>query len=452
VAWASSGHFQSNEAGLYADQSVESLERFHQTLLPATLENALRTPFYAALWAQCDASTITKGSLSRLPLVDKQAIRLAGRAAQNRAGLRCDEIYTSGTTGTPLVTVNGDREQHYIHSFYSASLAERDRPQRRGLLFNNLYHGHHTSIPVPIHFHKVGIYDGSSFEHGRRVIAGRHEDANVDDTCTLVYGLERNLRAFTTDTRDRYQIFPSNLEMIISCTSYLTAGWRALHERTWGCPVVDRFGLSEVFGGATQDLTCGWWHFDPVVIPEVIGHRSGAVLREGRGLLVMTGLFPFQEAQPMVRYSTGDLVDVTHACSSRPGHLAIRPLGRAHCGVPFPEGDEWLLTPAQIHEVIESLPGIDRVPLYRDSPQVRDPYAIGHPKYRIDYDVKLGEVRIDLRIVLRSGADQSRARAHVIVGFLERETPLGDAVAAGEASLNIAFEPDLAPQFISRPP
>src|SRR5262249_52436588 len=147
---------------------------------------------------------------------------------------------------------------------------------------------------------------------------------------------------FTADAMGHNQVFSSNLEIIISCASYLTPQWRASHERTWKCAVIDRFGLSEIFGGATQNLACGWWHFDPVVIPEVIGHRSGTVIKEGRGLLILTGLFPFQEAQPMVRYSTGDLVDVTHTRSSRPGQLAIRPLGRAHCGVPFPEGDDWL--------------------------------------------------------------------------------------------------------------
>lgn len=438
---------------MHPEQSVESLERFHELLLPATIENALRTPFYAAHWVGHDPASITKGSLSRLPLVDKQAIRHAGRAAQNRAQLRCDEIFTSGTTGTPLVTVIGDREQRYIERFYRQTLVERDdQPLRRGLLINNLYHGHHTSIPVPIHFHKIGLYDAGSFEHGRRVIAGRHEDAGVADTCTVLYGLERHLRAFTADAIDRREVPPDRLEIIISCATYLTAQWRGIHERTWGCAVVDRFGLSEIFGGATQNLACGWWHFDPVVIPEVIGHRSGAVLREGRGLLILTALFPFQEAQPMVRYSTGDLVEVTHTRSARAGQLAIRPLGRAHCGVPFPEGDGWLLTPAQIYEVIDSLPGIDRVPLYRDALQVRDPRAIGHPKYRIDHDVALGKVGIHLRIVLSSGGDVAAARAHAMEGFLAEGSPLAGAVACGEASLTITFEPDLAPQFISRPP
>jgi len=431
---------------------VEAVRALHETLFPATIENALRTPFYAARWAECDLAGITLDGLSQLPAVDKQAIRRAGRAAQNRTGLRCDEIFTSGTTGVPLVTVNGDREQRYIVDFYTGLLAQRGGPLRRGLLFNNLYHGHHTAIPVPVHFHKVGIYDGSSFEHGRQVIAGRHEDAGVEDTCTVLYGIERNLRAFTADTIDRKQPVRSRIQYIISCATYLTSHWRRLHERTWGGVVVDRFGLSEVFGGATQDLVCGWWHFDPVVIPEVVAHRSGAVIREGLGLLLLTGLFPFQEAQPMVRYWTGDLVEVTHGCPAHPGRLAIRPLGRAHCGVPFPEGDGWLLTPAQLYEVVDSLPGIDRVPLYRDAVQVRDPHAVGHPKYRIDHRVEHGKARIDLRAVLAAGADQALARAHVMEGFLAPGTPLAEAAAAGEASLSVSFTPDLAPQFISRPP
>lgn len=361
----------------------------------------------------------------------------------------CSEIYTSGTTGPPFISIRGDREQRYVGEFFSlVGEIPPGQPLQRALQFNNPYHGALTPIPVPMHFHQIGIYDRGSFEHARRVLTTSHRDRDVEPDCTLMIGLERVLRAFTHATAET--IAPrirTRLQAIISFSQYLTPAWRQRHEALWGCPVVDRFSLSEVFGGASQSPRCGWWHFDPVVVAEVVGHRSRKPIREGHGMLVLTALFPFQEAQPLVRYLTGDLVEVTHSRSSRPGQLAFRPLGRAHAGVPLPGGDDWLLTPATVFEVVDELADVARLPRFQDAADVIDPVAIGHPRYSIEWRERGSLLEVCLNLQPRAGLGR-RAERTLLRQAEERLLAAAPQLAEA-ARLMVRAEPVLTPHLIA---
>lgn len=431
-----------------------AIRDLHDTLLQPTLANAARTPFYRSLWHGIGVGGLTVETLSELPIVRKDDLLDAGRDAQVRQGLVCNEVFTSGTTGVPLVTVRGDREQRYIHDFFlEVNRAARPRRLLRGLQINNPYHGYHVGIPTPIHFHRIGIYDSGSFDYGRSVLASRHEDDLVEPRCSVLLGLERCLRAFTFDTELRH---PAGLETKLSCvvsySQYLTASWRRRLENTWSCPVVDRFSVTEVFGGASSCAACGWWHFDPFVMPEVVGAENETVVVEGRGLLLLSALYPFQEAQPLVRYATGDLVETTSSESCLPGTVAIRPLGRARFGVRIPGTENWLLTPASVLEAVDDVQEVARVPRFLDSEQVSHPFAIGHPKYRVSASAADRRVLIRLELQLRDGVDahafgvvSSRVRDRLLVA----NPTLGRELALGSCVLDVVRVSDLRPALIA---
>src|SRR5262249_15541309 len=108
--------------------------RFRESLLPATIENALRTEFYSKHWSGIDAVLASRSGLEALPPVTKEMIRDAGTTAQIRTGLVCNEVFTSGTTGAPLVTVRGNREQEYVSQFFQrVHQADMKGPILRGL-------------------------------------------------------------------------------------------------------------------------------------------------------------------------------------------------------------------------------------------------------------------------------------------------------------------------------
>jgi hypothetical protein len=436
--------------------SIDALHLFHDTLLPATLRNALETSFFSERWAGCELDGIDRTRLHKLPTIGKEEIRAAGEAAQNRAGVVCNDVLTSGTMGNPLVTVRSDREQRFIKSFFSEQLRERPVLRYlRGLEFTNPYHGHLIRIPGPIHYHSVSVYDAGSFDYGRRTLLRSHNDANVEEYCSVLAGLERCLRAFTLDTISQYPNgFPkTTLCLIVSYSQYLTENWRRRLEDTWGAPVVDRFGISEIFGGASQCLNCGWYHFEPFVIPEVIGQNSSEVLLEGSGLLALTALFPFQQAQPLVRYLTGDLVDVTHELSCRPGTTSIRPLGRARFGVPDTYTDRWLITPASVLEAVDDIPEIKRTRRFGDVDQVADPFAIGHPKYRTHWCNGESGVEVKIELALSSGVSETR-RTEIFTNVLRevsrRNALLRVALQERTVSVTVSSCDDVNPDLIAQ--
>jgi hypothetical protein len=436
--------------------SIAALHAFHDALLPVTIQNAIKTSFFRDRWADRDLEHIDRTRLATLPTIDKEDIRAAGEAAQNRAGVICNDVLTSGTTGNPLVTVRSDREQTFISEFVSRSLNGNPVARYfRGLHFTNPYHGHLIRVPAPIHSHRVSVYDSGSFDYARSTLLRVHNDANVEECCSVLSGLERCLRAFTLDTMVRYPdgFPPTKLRLVVSYSQYLTQKWRERFEKTWGVPVIDGFSVSEVFGSATQCLSCGWYHFEPFVIAEVIGADSGDVLLEGAGLLALTALYPFQQAQPLIRYLTGDLVDVTHTASCRPGTTSIKPLGRARFGVPKPDSDQWLLTPASILEAVDEIPEIKRTPRFADVDQVMDPFAIGHPKYRTRWTNDTQGLQVKIEIVLLP--DVSAGRLAEIVSSIIRDVtnanaPLQVALQEGTVSLVVVPCDDVRNDLISQ--
>jgi len=442
--------------GNWSTSSADDLRAFHNALLPGTIDNALKTAFFRQHWSGCDLGDIDSSRLPLLPTVDKGDIRAAGKTAQNRAGVVCNDVLTTGTTGNPLVTVRSDREQEFISEFFTRDFADRSRhPLLRALEFSNPYHGHLIEIPAPLHVHRVSVYDAGSFDYGRRVLLESHDDAYVEPRCSILVGLERALRAFTLDTLARYPegFPPTALLLVISYSQYLTEDWRRLFSETWHAPVLDRFGVSEVFGGASQCLNCAWWHFDPFVIPEAVGANSSELLLEGTGLLALTALFPFQQAQPLVRYLTGDLVEVTHELSCRPGTTAIKPLGRAQFGVPQPYTDSWLVTPASVLETVDRIPEVNRTPRFGDVDQVSDPFAIGHPKYRMLWSATSSNVEVTIELEISgsvAGTRRSQIISDVSRELTNRNPQLQTAVSRGAASIAVRTCEAVAPDLIAQ--
>jgi hypothetical protein len=435
------------------DLSVAATRELRTSLLPATIQNALRSEFYAEHWKSSDPLNVGLDSLSSLPLINKQLIRSAGDRARIPDEFAWNEVFTSGTTGVPLVTVRGWAEQKFIREFFLNVHQQRfERPLLRGLQINNPYHGYHVSVPCPVHFHSIGVYDRGSFDHGRQTLLDLHNDKGVESECKILLGLERCLRAFTQDTLAQYPDgLQTKLEVVVSYSQYLTRKWRELLKQAWACTIVDRFSLAEIFGGAGQCPYCNWWHFDPFLVPEVISRVSSKPLSEGRGLLVLTSLYPFQQSQPMIRYTTGDLVEVTCSRACHPGLPSIRPLGRAAYGVPAPSTDEWILTPAAILEVLDVQLDVRRLPRFLDSEQVRDPFEIGHPKYQTSFRQDQRKTRITLTVepATEDPARRGRLKNSISEGLRSGSPELTKALAEGEAMLDIVFSSDLTVDLIS---
>ena len=224
------------------------------------------------------------------------------------AGTRREYVHTGGSSGRPLVFPKTLAEESFIHEFFSRVDEGREQQLVRGIRFTTPYHGHETPVPVPAWFHKISPFDRGGFNFARQLLAAPWDAPGVAQECTVIAGAERFVRAFTLDCEAAGLDGASTpVAFLLPNGQYISTAWRRRYLEYWGAAIVDRFALSEAFGGATEDPSSGWYLFDPCCFPEVVALDTRQPTAEGFGELLLTPLYPFQQALPLIRYATGDL-------------------------------------------------------------------------------------------------------------------------------------------------
>jgi phenylacetate-coenzyme A ligase PaaK-like adenylate-forming protein len=153
------------------------------------------------------------------------------------------------------------------------------------------------------------------------------------------------------------------LKMLFSTGWYITQTCRNLIEDYWGAPLLDRYGVTEVNGDAKQCSACNMFHFDPFVIEEVLSPDEDKPIEEGIGRIVLTGLFPFNQVAPKIRYVIGDYVEkVMSPCGN--GQPGYRFLGRMKQTLLHrdPNGMHFILFPSEIADVLDEFEEVYRRP------------------------------------------------------------------------------------------
>ncbi|MGQ4267000.1 phenylacetate--CoA ligase family protein [Nocardiopsis changdeensis] len=121
----------------------------------------------------------------------------------------------------------------------------------------------------------------------------------------------------------------------------------------WGCDVVVSYGNSECGSSLAGECPEGTLHlWADRYLPEVLDPATGRTTREGNGRLVVTTLY--REAMPLVRYDTGDAVELSYGeCPCGWALPRIRVLGRWDQGV---EVGGRTVFGSQVEEVVFGLP------------------------------------------------------------------------------------------------
>lgn len=420
-------------------------------LWPLTLGNALSAPYFRTLYGvstpdQINDFIASTPVVSALPFTDKIALRTAGASAQVTDREPCWELFTGGSSGSPFVSKVKKSELDFLHKFFTLQIAEAKRI-RRGIRLGDLSFVTSRNIPVPIHFHDLSIYGQGNLAHGLKILAAEVDEQGVDGRCSVLAGGERALRALTSFA-EQHEFF-GKLDFVYCYGTCLTKRNRQKFAQRWGASIIDRYGLTEVFGGATESLETGWYHFDAWVVPEVVDYESRQPIQEGIGVVVLTSLFPFQQAQPMVRYWTGDIARVTHSLPHNEGIPLIQPLGRADGGI-YLERYGWALLQSEIAEITGSLQDIASRPWFLDSPEVPACDELGYRCFRLNAGgvTNTGEIEISVSVQPKSGVTK-RAREN-LVQELQRNIHRLVAERAGEQviiKVDVLLTERVAPQF-----
>lgn len=349
------------DVGTAGGASNAALTEFRARLLAQTLGwCTTRSAFYRRHWGAAANQVRCVADLSCLPVLERHHI------IENAADLLCDASLpvcvqnTSGTTGTLMQMYRGRSEVAFIWDFFSRQIQMRD-PRPLYLALTSAYHGAPTPLPSAAFVLNAGVYDRTQARQARSVLEARYALPGVDANVSVIVGADILVKALTAFLlADGFDLRSAGIRALLITGGHISAARKRLLADLWGAVVQDRYSLSEVFGGAAECGIGGPWVFDPHVIPEVVHPRTLQPVQEGVGLLVLTGLYPFMQQMPLVRYHTGDLVEIADSTATGAADLLVRFVGRQRRSIVDDSGDAVvpLLLANPLHDALEDVPDI----------------------------------------------------------------------------------------------
>jgi len=330
-----------------------------------------QSPFYEARFAGLEKFSGVE-DLPRLPVLFRHEV------VENHVLLRCDPSqpaavqHTTGTTGAFLQLYRSQAEQRFIWEFFGAQLAAAEVPpgalQPLHVSLVNPYHGALLHVPSRAYVLSVGVFDRAQAEQARGVLERTYDLPGVESRVSALSGTERMVMALTAYLlAGGFDLAASSVRTLALFGGHVPPARKRLLARLWNAEIRDQYSLTEMFGGARECGIGGPWIFDPHVVPEVVHPRTCEPLRSGVGVLLLTGLYPFVQQMPLVRYFTGDLVEIVTGAAS-PAGLQVRYVGRLTRSLLDLSGTEPtpLLLSGPLYETLLELPDIAVTPRFPD--------------------------------------------------------------------------------------
>ena len=304
---------------------------------------------------------------------------------------------------------------------------------------------HGTPMPVPGHSLPIhcGLYSEDYLRVAVDLLRQEFELPGVEKRITVLSG-SNEILMFTNWCREQGLVCREEfrIQRIQLTGFYLTSRWRKRLEEEWGAIVIDRYSMSEHFGGGTSICNEDGFRFDPHIVYELVDFSGNPLRGEEPGMLLLTSLYPFVQAQPLIRYWTGDVVARAPAVPG--GAPSFRFLGREKHALFHPaRPNEVLVTGVDAIEALDAFPEVNRTVNFPQH-NLRFASADGFPIFRGTYRLVGG--RLDLTLLIETTvptylfAERGRELERGVRGrLLERCKRLASYIESGEALLSIAF-------------
>ncbi len=409
---------------------------FRNALIPDTVRQAFAgSPFYSRLYAGIDLAAVREvRDLRRLPIVDKAMLRQAGEDVLCRGLEPANVQHTSGSTGEPFLIHRSREEAEFIQRFFGNLLESEGEPAVRPLTLSLQAeeHGKPTIIPV-----QQLVLNGTEREERMDVLRHRYTIGGVEPRISAISGplpevCDLTERMLAAESRDGFEV-----RFITTIGFYPTERVRRAISEAWGGALfIDRYSLSEIFGGATRCPLCEGAHFDTYVVPEVVDAATREPLEEGTGVLVLTSLHPFVQLQPFLRYWTNDLFELRRGVCRAPSY---RFLGRRDHALFDPaDPGRLLLSGVDLLETLDGCPEVNRQRNFLELPVANG--SVRRNRGR-------GPLHLELRVemVMRPAFNSelaARLRRTIVDGLRRRSPRLSAGLDAGRVVLEVAlFKP-----------
>jgi hypothetical protein len=334
--------------------------------LGETIERAARlSPYYREVFAGLDKAVRSVDDVRRFPLLTREILiertydMLADGAVPITVSL------SGGTTGAvdglhrPVLTFHDEEESRARRAVLDASYGALS-PQPLFMHLVNLGHGYDTSAALEGAF-QMALERPFHFQAILSVLRHRFSFPGFTPRVRGLAGALRLLKALTLLCQEGgIDGADFEIELVSSSSSHLTSRWRGVLAEYWGAEIDETYGLSEVPGlHARRCTACGHFHFAPLAVVEILALGSDEPVEAGVGRVVATSLYPLAAIQPIIRYDTGDAVDIVGHCDFA-GTFGFAFLGRVADApmVPGSSGRATLLSPIVVNEVLDGDPRV----------------------------------------------------------------------------------------------
>jgi hypothetical protein len=318
-------------------------------LLPETVAHAREfVPLYDELYRDLPPVRCRR-DLEFLPTVDRALLGRSGSRAL-ASDRRTDFIgNTSGTTGRCLLVHGCSEEEKFVHDFFTAFAATH--PSVTPTLVFSLSiptHGASRAIPVNcFHIPSCALDDGTARNFSQYLKEGGEALGFTGGHRVISAFLDQFLLFTSYCLRSGVSPRDFNINLISVTGDYISRRLRSLLQEHWNATILERYSLSEIFGGASQRAYKSGFDFDRYVVPELIERDE-----KNTGELVLTTLYPFVQRQPMIRYRTGDVFTAED-------DLFIYRGRKTHC-LQDPDSQEFLLYGTDLYDLFDEYPTIAR--------------------------------------------------------------------------------------------
>jgi len=385
----------------------------------------------------------------------REDVRVAGEMMLCR-GLHISHLQnTSGTSGEPLLLYRSIEETQFIREFFSEVHGGHTADELPLILNLKVpHHGTGTPIPTRVCVLESGVADEELLDHTLLVLRKTFRVPGLASRVSAISGSYSQALALTNHCIERrFETAAFAIRYIYLTGQYLTLRWKQLLEQYWNAKVVDRYSLSEMFGGGTKCGICEGFHFDPLIIPELVSTADHTPIHEGVGVLLLTTLYPFVQMQPLIRYWTGDVFERTVGqCPSPSFYFKGR---ESQCLFDPFSVSQVLISATDLLDSIDPHPEVRRPPQFLDMPSLYRE-AAGRPIFMPSYSINgtLLRCRIEIEFTFTPSLYPMRVEeilAAIRNSILAKSTAFTKAVMSGRAVLDlIAVGPGSLPLVVKK--
>lgn len=431
-----------------------SLDVFPQTPLNEQRLDALqltweyvrqRSPYYGRVLPDVPPKDVRLSHLRQVPVCGRDEL-----AAHYRE-LRCTRdfpsylLFTGGTTGLPKPIPGTETT---LASFYERARPGADGVRPLFLMTGGQAHGMTPVIAGRLGAFLIPLQNRHNYEWAQRLLTARFDYPGFAPAITqalLPLPAIKKLVHFLLEQEQSTD--EMSLTTVVSFAWYLSAAWRRRIREVLGAEVVDSFGVTEIMAGrAIQCAGCGYSHYGAEVIWEAVDPWDGSPVDEGVARLLVSALYPYTQDLVLLRYSSGDLVELGPWCELVQ-ERGFRFRGRDTQSISVDEDGRrvHVLFPTDVQELVDCSAIVGRAANVRYS-GVTATEDDSFPRWRATRAGNGGMDVVRLEIELKMSPalfrdEWRRLQASVTEGLLSRNTGLADLVGRGRVALEVVGLP-----------